>query len=177
MANKKDSLTIAILRGIFETVGTLIILSSYRSVKNYVHYGEWPDIYYNQTLRRMEKRGLVKSRKVGPNIEIRITKKGINLFKRKGAGLKILKPKKWDRKWRFVIFDIPEDKREARDTFRDALKALEFEHIQKSVWVLPYPCRNEILRLCEDLEVSDYATLIEGNFAGSDGVLRDLFDL
>ena len=36
---------------------------------------------------------------------------------------KIKKPRKWDKKWRVIIFDIPERKRVARDKVREILSS------------------------------------------------------
>jgi len=57
--------------------------------------------------------------------------------------IKITK-QKWDGRWRMVIYDVPENMRLARDVLRDKLKTLGFKQIQKSVWVSPYECQNEI---------------------------------
>ena len=52
----------------------------------------------------------------------------------------LIQHKKWDKKWRMVIFDIPEAKRPARDQIRRLLKDLGFLKLQISVWVHPLPC-------------------------------------
>ena len=45
------------------------------------------------------------------------------------------KPKRWDGKWRILIFDIREKVRRRRDEFVDLLR-LGFK-LQNSVWVFP----------------------------------------
>ena len=55
----------------------------------------------------------------------------------------------WDGKWRVVIFDIPETLKKARDALRNRLKSCGFQELQKSVFVLPYPCDNEVDFLIE----------------------------
>jgi len=50
------------------------------------------------------------------------------------------KPKKWDEKWRIVIFDVRETRRSCRDAIRDSLKKLGFRYLQDSVWLYPYKC-------------------------------------
>ena len=59
--------------------------------------------------------------------------------------MEIKKPEKWDRKWRMVIFDVPNKYKTARDALRKKLKEMGFYQLQKSVWVYPYPCFDEIL--------------------------------
>ncbi len=58
--------------------------------------------------------------------------------------IKIKKQKKWDKKWRVLIFDVPEDVRIKREALRGKLKELGFYMLQKSVWVYPYPCKEEL---------------------------------
>jgi DNA-binding transcriptional ArsR family regulator len=61
----------------------------------------------------------------------------------------IVIPKHWDRKWRIVLFDIPEEKRRGRDMLRGWLKKLKFHQLQASVFVHPYDCRDEYEFLVE----------------------------
>lgn len=56
----------------------------------------------------------------------------------------ILEKKDWDGKWRMVIFDIPEKIRNGRDALREKLQKLGFYELQKSVFVFPYECEDEI---------------------------------
>ena len=55
-----------------------------------------------------------------------------------------IKGENWDGKWRLIVFDIPESKRKGRDALRDKIRKLGFYELQKSVWVYPYECKNEI---------------------------------
>ncbi len=61
----------------------------------------------------------------------------------------IKKPKTWDRKWRVVIFDIPEQSRKRRNILRAHLQGLDFYELQKSVFVHPYECTDEIEYIIE----------------------------
>ena len=63
--------------------------------------------------------------------------------------MSIPQPKRWDGRWRLVLFDIPEKKKKARDALRFKLRQLGFHELQKSVFVHPYPCHNEIEFLIE----------------------------
>ena len=56
----------------------------------------------------------------------------------------IKKPATWDRKWRIVMFDIPERLRKSRDALRVQLSGLGFYELQKSVFVHPYHCVDEV---------------------------------
>ncbi len=58
--------------------------------------------------------------------------------------MQLKKPKSWDKKWRVVIFDIPEKYKKAREIFRMRLRQLNLYQLQDSSYVSPYPCFKEI---------------------------------
>jgi DNA-binding transcriptional regulator PaaX len=60
---------------------------------------------------------------------------------------KKLEMKKWDGKWRIIIFDIPELSRKDRDFLRRELKWIGFVELQKSVWIFPYDMERELMAL------------------------------
>jgi len=63
---------------------------------------------------------------------------------------------RWDGKWRIVIFDIPEKQREARDSLRDKLKNLGFHELQRSVFVYPLDCGNEMEFIIEFFNIRKF---------------------
>ena len=46
--------------------------------------------------------------------------------------------RKWDGRWRTVLFDVPESDRRSRELLRIALRGLHFGCLQKSVWISPH---------------------------------------
>jgi hypothetical protein len=58
--------------------------------------------------------------------------------------MRIARPSRWDGRWRVVIYDIPHFKKSARDALRHKLHELGFIEWQKSVFIFPHPCREEI---------------------------------
>ena len=50
----------------------------------------------------------------------------------------------WDKKWRVILYDIPEDERESRDAFRDHLTELGVRKLQHSAGIHPFDCKNEV---------------------------------
>ena len=63
------------------------------------------------------------------------------------------KPRRWDGKWRVIIFDIKERRRGTRDRLRRTLERLDFKHLQHSVWVYPYDCEDLIILLKADFKI------------------------
>lgn len=77
--------------------------------------------------------------------KIVLTEKGkLKTLEFKIDTIKIPKPLIWDKKWRMVMFDIPEKRRAERNILRNKLKDIGFKEIQKSVFLHPYPCFDEI---------------------------------
>ena len=91
--------------------------------------------------------------------------------------LTIPQPKKWDKKWRLVCFDIPEKKRNLRDALRDKLRYVGFIEWQKSLFVYPYLCKNEIDFIIEVLEAREYVTFLEAITLNPDAKLKLIFKL
>jgi len=75
--------------------------------------------------------------------------------------LTIKSPLVWDHKWRVVVFDIPESKRTARNALREKLINLGFYPWQKSVFVHPHNCLNEIEFLVELFQIRPYVRFFE----------------
>src|SRR3989338_5909969 len=124
------------------TFGTSVARSFYKWLKGERKYTN-KKVY--DTFYQLRKRGCIAFEKKGHQVFIQLTPEG-----RKRAGrlqidsLKISKPKKWDGKFRFVIFDIAQVKNIYRNAFRSKLQELGFLPFQKSVWVHPYPCKDEV---------------------------------
>lgn len=93
-------------------------------------------------------------------VRVELTRKGKKRFLAlKIENIEIKKPKRWDGKWRIVVFDIPERYKTARDALRQKLKQLGFFRIQKSIWVYPFPCKDEIDFICEFFGVEEFVLL------------------
>jgi DNA-binding transcriptional regulator PaaX len=101
-------------------------------------------------ISRLKKRGLLEEYKKDEERYLRITEKGkIEIVRYK---LKAKIGKLWDKKWRVIIFDIPEVTRKDRNFLRSQLKWLGFFELQKSVWIFPYEIKNdlqEFMKLCK----------------------------
>ena len=83
----------------------------------------------------------------------------------------------WNKKWWVVLYDIPEDEKEARDAFRDHLKELGFRKLQHSAGIYPFDCRKEIEFIIELLDIRKYVRLIEANHIDNEWYWKHVFSL
>lgn len=140
---------------------------------------EFKERTVRDTFYYLKRRNLIVIEKKNKQIYIRLTEEG-----EKKAGryqinkLKIKTPKRWDKKWRLIIFDIPEEKRIRRDAFRGKLKELGFYLLQKSVWIYPYPCQKEVKLLREFFNLTEKnLRMFEVNKLENDKFLKKIFKL
>jgi len=91
--------------------------------------------------------------------------------------IKIPKPTRWDQQWRVIIFDIPEKQRKLRDALRVQLRQLGLQELQKSVFVHPYECRNEIDFIIELYNARLYVRFIEAFHIDNELHLKKKFRL
>lgn len=89
--------------------------------------------------------------------------------------MKIQEPKHWDGKWRMVLFDIPSSMKKLRDNFRFHLKRLGFYQYQKSVFIHPYPCQEEIDFLLELYSARRYVRQLVVSEIDNDLHLKKIF--
>ncbi len=72
----------------------------------------------------------------------------------------IKKPKKWDGKWYIVFFDVPNKYNTGRRALRYKIKQLGFKQLQKSAWIYPYECEDEILFIAEEFHIERYVEIV-----------------
>jgi len=97
-------------------------------------------------IRRLRERRLIRFEERGKNTYIIITRKGKEQIRQFDyENMKLPEHQEgWDEKWRMVVFDIPEKFKKARHALHFKLRQLGFYPLQKSVFVYPYECRDEI---------------------------------
>lgn len=123
---------------------------------------------------RMVKRGLLAYE----NGKLRLAKKGEEQLRRlRLLDYKLKKPKRWDGKWRVLIFDIPEDRKTLRDKVRNTFEMLGFKRLQDSVWIYPYDCEDLIALMKADFRVGKDLLYLVVESLEYDRPLREHFKL
>lgn len=104
-----------------------------------------------QTISRMQKHGLIK--KEGGKYALTLIGKNIAKYI---FGRKKIFEKKWDKKYRVVIFDIPEKKSPTRNWLREELYLLRYSKLQNSVFVGKFPLPADLMREIKNKKIERY---------------------
>lgn len=109
---------------------------------------------------------------------MRLTAKGeVKLRKLELRDFKMKRPKRWDERWRVLIFDIKERQRDTRDKVRRTLVAIGFVRLQNSVWVYPYDCEDLVTLLKVDFKIGKDLLYMIVDSIENDRWLRESFGL
>ncbi|EKE15528.1 MAG: repressor in ring oxydation complex/phenylacetic acid degradation pathway related protein (PaaX) [uncultured bacterium] len=127
-------------------------------------------------LKRQKLIDIVKEK--NGKIQVKLTNKGKKrLLEFSLDTVRIKKPKKWDGKWRIVMFDIPNELNAARESLRRKIKELNFYQFQKSAWIFPYECEDEILFIAETFNVQQYVEIITADKFLHEEIVKKKFKL
>ncbi len=124
------------------------------------------EISIRQSLWRLRKAGFVE-------------KKGNNfLFTKKGKVIadyilkrKEIVDKKWDGKYRLVIFDIPEKNKKIRDWLRQELYFIGYKKLQESVLAGKHPLPADLI---DDIKKNKIGNFV--NYVLADKIYKNIFD-
>lgn len=130
-----------------------------------------------QILKRLHKQKLVEVSETQNGYTVKITEKGRQrLLKYNLDELSVIN-KKWDGKWRIIIYDVEESKKSLRNVFQKLLRKLEFLQLQKSVYLTPYPCENEIEFLRQIYNIGPQVIILSIHGLENEQVYKEYFGL
>jgi len=107
---------------------------------------------------------------------LHLTKKGeekLRILERNDY--QIPQPKKWDKKWRVLVFDIKEKRKPLREKVRRTLSAIGFVRLQDSVWIYPYDCEDFITLLKVDFKIGKDLLYMVVDMIENDKKIRKAF--
>ncbi|MBI4999229.1 CRISPR-associated endonuclease Cas2 [Candidatus Gottesmanbacteria bacterium] len=119
-----------------------LVSSSYEYMYGFVPY-RYRRHNFEARLKRALKTGYIEKIIKNGEAYYRLTGQGEEKLVR-DFPIFALQRKPWDRKWRIVVFDIPEKSRKNRDYLRTKLYELGFGMLQESVWVTPFDITQDL---------------------------------
>ena len=160
-------------------IATSFALPNIAQILSLFDVGDSRDRYrIKRAIKTLENQRLVNVyEKNGINV-VEITEKG----KKKSLiynidEVKIVRPKKWDGFWRIIIFDVPERFKKARDALSQKLRDMEFYPLQKSVFVCPFDCKNEIDFINEIFNTGKFVHYIVAKEISNEAFLKRHYNL
>lgn len=128
-------------------------------------------------LKRLKEQKVVEIVKENGQEIIKLTKKGHTKYLKFKLEELSLKSKSWDGKWRIVIYDISKFKKSQTNAFRYILKYINFLPLQKSVYLTPYPCEEQITYLREYFGIGDEVLFIRADKIENEEIYKKYFGL
>lgn len=163
---KKKSLTKLILLALEKSIDGYVRFEDFANHHYRYHYGipELKKADFAQALKRLRERGLIDFVS-DEKLAYKLTDTG----KQRVVWESIeIKDQKWDGRWRIVIFDIPEKRKQARNLLRNALKKWGFVHWQRSVWATKANCTEALRNFIKNVGIKDWVMVLESDNIGRD---------
>lgn len=157
--------------------GVIVVLSlanpvlPHYLIKAYFKNKKFQKAKFLRDIKRLQGRDLIDYKEL-PNGQVELVLKNNSkkiMLKYDIDNMKLKRPYLWDRKWRLIIFDIPNDKRAASGAFSSKLKDFGFYKLQKSVYLYPFPCEKEIEFVTSIFNIREHILILNvSNFEGDE---------
>ena len=133
---------------------------------------------FTKKIHYLKEKGLIRKFSENKTTYLELTPKGKKRVENLVlANIIIERPIEWDRRWRVVMFDIPEKEKLLRHAIRRQLYKLGFKQVQKSVFVYPFECSQEINFICNHLGGRQYLKyMISDIIEGEESIIKEFLD-
>lgn len=109
-----------------------------------------------------------------------LTHKGKEVIHRYNLeSMQLKKPVAWDKRWHIITYDIPAKKRNSSQAFSRKLHALGLYQFQRSFWISPYDCKEELEFICGvfELELGNQVYYFSTDSVPKEKEVKEFFDL
>ena len=133
-----------------------------------------------RSLKTLHDTGMIDNISSGQNDYARLTNAG----KKKANTLKLdsetaMVNTSWDGMWRIILLDLPESRKNERESLRYLLKKAGFVCLKNSAWVSPYPFEHLFMNIKKDLGLSTELIILVTQFVDEETkkVLFEMFGM
>jgi len=133
-----------------------------------------------KSLEKLESKEIIDLEEKGGNIFVKLKdKNNLTIIKYSTKALLNFKrkTKKWNKRWFLVFFDVPETQKNKRDYLRRFLVYIGFYQYQKSIYIFPYECENEIKLIKKIVEGAKYIKYIIAEKIEDEKLVKQYFKL
>ena len=117
--------------------------------------GAKPSYAISRTIKAMIDGGLAEILSAGQSDFVRITPEGRQkLYRDELSSTSMPISRTWDGKWRMILLDLPEDRKNEREALRYLLKKAGFSMLKNSVWISPFPFEQFFSNIKKDLNLT-----------------------
>ncbi len=114
--------------------------------------------------------GHIEAKEESGTKSVRLTRKGKIKLLEKSRDLQS------DGRWRFISFDIPEDRKPLRVVLTRSLRKIGYKPIQKSLWACPFNKADEIDLLISEMGINEFVANFRIEKTDIEEHLREIFD-
>ena len=130
-----------------------------------------------QVIKRMQNSKLVEVKEEKGIPIIKVTQKGKQKLLRYKIDEMVLDESNWDGKWRLIIYDVQTGKRANSEMFRIMLNKLKFLKLQRSVYLSPFKCEDEIEYLRLLFEIGNEVQILKVGSLENETAYRRYFGI
>ena len=137
-----------------------------------------PKYLFGSAFEKLLVKGMIIVEHAGHDKYVRLTALG----KRELAKMVARSPdprvhRRWDKRWRMVIYDIKEQRKLIRMRLQEYLSTFGFYKLQQSVWIYPYDCEALLVLLKADFSVGQEVLYVVVEKIENDQRLKNHFGL
>lgn len=130
-----------------------------------------------RNIKRLQGQKIVEIVKEDDQEVLKLTKKGRTKYLKFKLQKLSLEGGKWDGKWRVVMYDIAKFKKNQQSAFRNIIKQMNMLQLQKSVYITPYPCHEQIEYLREYFGIGEEVFYLVAEKIENESSYRDYFGI
>ena len=165
------NLSLVVLEGLFHLgESTLNAFIDQKSFNKKLRDDYSDSRYLVDRIRILINRGYIEAKEENGRTSIRLTRKGKIKRLEKSSDQTV------DGKWRFISFDIPEDRKILRIALTRSLRRFGFRPVQKSLWVCPFVKADEVDLVIDELGIRQFIAYLIVEKTDIEKHLRELFD-
>ncbi len=125
--------------------------------KEWEKYNIWR---LRQIVKRMQNSNFVEIKEENGIQVVKITKRGKDKLLQFDIKKMQLDESSWDGKWRLIVYDVRTSRRKNSEMFRQAITNLKLHKLQKSVYLTPFKCEDEIEYLRQVFEIGNEVLIL-----------------